>query len=234
MSSSVSYKPLLRTEQRRQQQRSNEAQHQIHLTLFASSFHHPHSLFPFCFLPRSLCFALGQWVEPHWRNPLAGEWVNEMFRSARWRSEKNRVKAVFKLHFHATQVTFIFLWISIFLFLLWILIELKRETIFSPTGVDKLSRACSLIPKKETIFFSPYFCFLEKWKWEFGIESEFWRCTYYGAELYLVWNEMVKRVVAFGDEISGVSIWDGCIGAVYSSRGHWKANYEIRESYSSR
>ncbi|KAG5070205.1 hypothetical protein AAZX31_01G203400 [Glycine max] len=27
-----------------------------------------------------------------------------MFRSARWRSEKNRVKAVFKLHFHATQV----------------------------------------------------------------------------------------------------------------------------------
>ncbi|XP_020217886.1 paramyosin [Cajanus cajan] len=27
-----------------------------------------------------------------------------MFRSARWRSDKNRVKAVFKLHFHATQV----------------------------------------------------------------------------------------------------------------------------------
>ncbi|RDX62161.1 hypothetical protein CR513_59536, partial [Mucuna pruriens] len=27
-----------------------------------------------------------------------------MFRSARWRTEKNRVKAVFKLHFHATQV----------------------------------------------------------------------------------------------------------------------------------
>ncbi|TKY70930.1 myosin heavy chain [Spatholobus suberectus] len=27
-----------------------------------------------------------------------------MFRSARWRSEKNRVKAVFKLHFHASQV----------------------------------------------------------------------------------------------------------------------------------
>lgn len=77
MSSSVSYKPLLRTEQRRQQQRSNEAQHQIHLTLFASSFHHPHSLFPFCFLPRSLCFALGQWVEPHWRNPRAVEWVSE-------------------------------------------------------------------------------------------------------------------------------------------------------------
>ena len=46
--------------------------------------------------------------------------------------------------------------------------------------------------------------------------------------------KMVKRVVAFGDENSGVSIWDGCIGAVYSSRGHWKANYEIRESYSSR
>ncbi|XP_027360036.1 intracellular protein transport protein USO1-like [Abrus precatorius] len=27
-----------------------------------------------------------------------------MFRSARWRSEKNRVKAVFKMHFHVTQV----------------------------------------------------------------------------------------------------------------------------------
>ncbi|XP_061337273.1 intracellular protein transport protein USO1-like [Gastrolobium bilobum] len=27
-----------------------------------------------------------------------------MFRSARWRTEKNRVKAVFKLHFHVTQV----------------------------------------------------------------------------------------------------------------------------------
>ena len=28
----------------------------------------------------------------------------EMFRSARWRSDKNRIKAVFKLQFHATQV----------------------------------------------------------------------------------------------------------------------------------
>lgn len=28
-----------------------------------------------------------------------------MFRSARWRSEKNKIKAVFKLQFHATQVT---------------------------------------------------------------------------------------------------------------------------------
>uniref|UniRef100_A0A2C9WBS1 C2 NT-type domain-containing protein n=1 Tax=Manihot esculenta TaxID=3983 RepID=A0A2C9WBS1_MANES len=28
-----------------------------------------------------------------------------MFRSARWRSEKNKIKAVFKLHFHATQVS---------------------------------------------------------------------------------------------------------------------------------
>lgn len=27
-----------------------------------------------------------------------------MFKSARWRSEKNKVKAVFKLQFHATQV----------------------------------------------------------------------------------------------------------------------------------
>ncbi|GMQ05366.1 hypothetical protein CsSME_00050424 [Camellia sinensis var. sinensis] len=27
-----------------------------------------------------------------------------MFKSARWRTEKNKVKAVFKLHFHATQL----------------------------------------------------------------------------------------------------------------------------------
>lgn len=28
-----------------------------------------------------------------------------MFKSARWRSDKNKVKAVFKLQFHATQVS---------------------------------------------------------------------------------------------------------------------------------
>lgn len=54
MSSSVSYKPLLRTEQRRRQQRSNEAQHQIHLTLFASNFHHPHHFASFHVLSVSL------------------------------------------------------------------------------------------------------------------------------------------------------------------------------------
>lgn len=30
----------------------------------------------------------------------------KMFKSARWRSDKNKIKAVFKLQFHATQVAY--------------------------------------------------------------------------------------------------------------------------------
>lgn len=34
----------------------------------------------------------------------------KMFKSSRWRSEKNKIKAVFKLQFHATQVLVHFFW----------------------------------------------------------------------------------------------------------------------------
>lgn len=48
-----------------------------------------------------------------WRSS-GGAWIllvrrragrERMFKSARWRGDKNKVKAVFKLQFHATQVS---------------------------------------------------------------------------------------------------------------------------------
>lgn len=38
-----------------------------------------------------------------WKDDGLKSW-GKMFKTMRWRSEKNRIKAVFKLHFQATQV----------------------------------------------------------------------------------------------------------------------------------
>ncbi|KAK7406151.1 hypothetical protein VNO78_07771 [Psophocarpus tetragonolobus] len=98
------YQPLQPTETTTTEEQSNKAEHRIHLILFAFKFQFSSSSFS-VFVLRSLCFV--------WANELNhiegvhvqwSEAVNKMFRSARWRNDKNRVKAVFKLHFHATQV----------------------------------------------------------------------------------------------------------------------------------
>lgn len=48
-----------------------------------------------------------EWPELRWRILFPRRSIIstvEMFKSARWRSEKNKIKIVFKLQFHATQV----------------------------------------------------------------------------------------------------------------------------------
>lgn len=54
-----------------------------------------------------------------------------MFKSSRWRSEKNKIKAVFKLQFHATQVLLCF----------WEL-NLVKDSIFIYSLFLKISVEC--------------------------------------------------------------------------------------------
>lgn len=91
-------------------------------------------------LKESTCSGVSEW---------ASEQVKRMFRSARWRSDKNRVKAVFKLHFHATQVPLIFLRISYFFLLLLFLLRncnwvKKPDTMFHHQTCGSITSRCKV------------------------------------------------------------------------------------------